>query len=161
MTTAVPTPPPLPRTRAPDWLERNWKWFVPLAGLIFLGCVAAFAAFILGVMKSSDAYSGALARARAAPAAIVALGTPIKEGWLVTGNIHVSGSSGQAALAIPVAGPRGSATLYVEASKSMGEWHFDRLVLQVDRTNEWIDIIAQEETTGRSPPPAGAPGPRG
>jgi Cytochrome oxidase complex assembly protein 1 len=40
------------------------------------------------------------------PAVIEALGSPIKEGFFVSGNTNVNGASGEANLSIPISGPR-------------------------------------------------------
>ena len=98
---------------------------------------------VFGMMKSSHAYKEALAMARADLYVNEALGSPIKEGLLVMGNINVNGSSGHADLAIPVSGPEGSGTIYVAASKSAaGQWTILRLVVDVKATNERIDLLA-------------------
>lgn len=133
------TPPFLPHRR-PDWWGRNWKWFAPLLGVASLGAIAGFVIAVMSLMKSSDAYQGALARIKADPRAIEALGSPIQEGFLLTGNIAVKNSSGSANLNIPVSGPKGSGTLCVLATKSLGEWHFDRLVLQTNSNNTRIEL---------------------
>jgi len=96
-------------------------------------------------MKSSDAYLGAVVRAKSSPAVIAALGTPIKERFFFTGNIAETGSSGSANLEIPITGSKGTATLFVSASRSLGEWHFDGLVVQIDKTQERIDILATNQ----------------
>ena len=88
---------------------------------------------IFGIMKSSGARSGAVARANSSSAVIAALGTPISEGLFVTGNISEVNSSGKADLVIPIRGPKGEASIYVTASKSPGEWNFDNLVDQVKK----------------------------
>ena len=131
--------PPLP------WRKRHpllFNWSIGLgAALGLVGVVAFVFSVILGFIKSSDAYVGALARARSAPAVTAALGSPLKEGWLVTGNIHVSGPSGLAELAIPVSGPKGHGTIYVEATKNLGAWQFDHLVVQLEPSQERIDLV--------------------
>ncbi len=98
-------------------------------------------------MKNSDAYQGAILRIKNDPAAINALGFPIKEGMLFTGNINISGSSGRADLTIPVSGPKESATAYVLATKSLGEWHFDRLIIQTDDAKIRIDLSERNKKT--------------
>ena len=136
------TPPPLPNARD-TWFTRNWKWFIPVTCLAGVGILAAFAALIIvffGIIKQSDAYSGALARVRAAPAVVEAIGTPIQEGWFLTGSIRVSGGSGAADLAIPISGPKGKATVYVEASKVLGVWHFYGLIVEIQSTKDRIDL---------------------
>jgi hypothetical protein len=134
-----------PRT---TWLARNWKWFVP-AGclsllLVFGVFVAAVLTIVFGSMKSSDAYRLAMDRARASGAVVEALGTPVEEGFFVSGNVSVSGPSGSAELAIPVRGPRGKGTVYVEARKSAGEWTFTRLVFEANETKQRLDLLDDE-----------------
>lgn len=141
------TVPPLPRRSAePGWWERNWKWAVPV---MVAGLLALFAAFllaifggVLGMMKSSDAFKVAMQRAQASPAAQAALGSPIRDGWLVTGNIRVDGATGEANLAIPVSGPKGEGDLYLEATKSAGEWTFQTLALKPD-AGPRIDLLQE------------------
>jgi hypothetical protein len=96
------TPPPLPETRPPDWMQQNWKWFVPLLCLAVLVCVSGFFASIETLMKSSDVYSRAVLRAKSSPALIAVLGNPIKDGFFFTGNISENNSSGSANLVIPI-----------------------------------------------------------
>ena len=136
-----------PRTK--NWWARNWKWFVP-AGcfsvmVLSLGFVALILSFAFGIMKSSDAYKQALAKARSSPEVVNALGSPIKEGFFISGNINVNGASGNADLAIPITGPKGKGMVYVEARKSAGEWTYSKLVVQIDRTNERIRLIDENQ----------------
>jgi hypothetical protein len=129
----------MPEARA-SWWSRNWKWFVPLgcAGMAVVGTavVALLFTAVMGVMKSSDVYKEALARARADAVVINELGQPIEPGWMISGSINTSGPSGEASLSIPLSGPRKRGTLFVEARRSAGVWTFTRLELAVDgRTN--------------------------
>ena len=130
-----------------NWWNRNWKWLVPVGCLSSLVLTAAFMAlimaFVFGLMKSSDAYKHALAKAKASPEVIDLLGTPIKEGYFPSGNINVSGSSGNADIAIPISGPKGSATIYLEAYKSSGEWAFSKLIVVQKISGKRIDLLPQ------------------
>ena len=92
-------------------------------------------------MKSSDAYSGAVARANSDANVIAVLGSPLKEGIFFRGNISEQNSSGNANLTIPIKGPKGSGELYVLAHRSLGQWYFDQLMVQVDATKQRIDLI--------------------
>ena len=141
-------PPPLrgavPPQKQTTWWHRNWKWFVPVGCLGLLVIITGFAAlivtFVFGIMKSSDVYQVALAAARSDPAVEMALGTPIEEGLFVMGNINVSGSSGEANLAIPISGPDNKATIYAVAEKSAGRWIFPTLIVEIATTGERIDL---------------------
>lgn len=145
-TSTVSPPPALPQ---PSWFTRHWRWFVPVlamaAGLFFYG----FFSLVSSVMKNSEVHQLALARVQASPAVAAALGTPITEGFLVKGNIHVSGPSGQAQLEIPIQGPKDSATIYVAAEKSKGEWHFEYLVVQPAHSKTRLDLLETKPAPGR------------
>ena len=128
-----------------SWWGRNWRWVVPIGCLIptfgccGLGVIALFVGGItggiLGGMKSSDAYKEAVAKAKGNEAVQAALGLPIEEGFFVTGNIHVNGPNGKANLAIPISGPKGSATVFAIADKQAGRWTFSTLEVAVDGGN--------------------------
>jgi hypothetical protein len=132
-------------TPKPNWWKRNWKWFVPLGCLtvaaLFVVFVGSIVFIVFSAIKSTDVYKDALARAKADPAVMEALGSPIKEGFLVSGNTNVNGASGEANLSIPVSGPKGDGTLYVAATKSLGRWNYSGLVVEIAKTRQRIDLL--------------------
>ena len=111
---------------------------------IFTGFVALIVTIVFGMMKSSDVYKDALTAARSDVAVEMALGTPIEEGLFVMGNINISGSSGQADLAIPISGPRDKGTIYAVAEKSAGRWTFSTLVVEIKTSGEKIDLMKKK-----------------
>ncbi len=124
------------------WWSRNWKWCLPLAGLCTLVLLAGVVVYVIfGLVKSTEVYQEAVARARAHPAVVKALGSPIQEGFLVRGNIRISGSSGRADLAIPLSGPQGKATLYAVAAKSADRWTFSTLEINIRDSDERINLL--------------------
>lgn len=140
-------PPPFtPAAERPGWWSRNWKWFVPMGCLTFMVLIAGFVALLVlvvfGAMKSSDAYKEAVTQAKNNPAVIEALGSPIEEGWFVSGKTNVNGASGEADLAIAISGPKGSGTIYAVAEKSAGQWVFSTLQVEVKETGQRIDLQA-------------------
>ena len=134
-------------TPSPNWWNRNWKWFVPLGcftvALLFLVFVGSIVIIVFSAMKSTDVYKEALARAKTDPAVTKALGSPVKEGFLVSGSTNVNGASGESNLAIPISGPNGKATIYVSANKSLGQWNYTGLVVEIGRTHNRIDLLQQ------------------
>jgi hypothetical protein len=131
-----------------NWWGRNWKWLVPVGCLASVIVTAGFMSLVgfgvyslFGLMKSSDAYQDAVAAAKADPAVQQALGTPIEEGWFMSGSININGASGDADLSIPISGPNGTATIYVVAEKSAGQWTFSTLEVEIKTTNTRIDLI--------------------
>jgi hypothetical protein len=129
----------------PGWWARNWKWFVPtgccLTPLLIAGAVVAFLVLVIfGALKQSDVYKIAVTRAKADSRVIAALGSPVEEGWYLSGNTNVSGGSGNADLSIPISGPKGKGTIYAVATKSAGEWTYSKLVVKIASTGETIDL---------------------
>jgi len=133
---------------------RNWKWFVPVGCfgtlILFVVFVGSIALIVFSAMKSTDVYKGALTRAQAHPSVIEALGAPIKEGFLVSGNTNVNGASGEANLSIPISGPNGKATIYVAANKSLGRWNYSGLIVEITKTHQRIDLL-HSRVPGSSP----------
>ena len=129
----------------PGWWKRNWQWFVPVGCVSVLMLFATFAAsvalIVFGAMKSMDVYKSALARAEEHPSVIEALGSPVKAGFLVSGNTNVNGASGEANLSIPISGPKGKGKIYVAATKSLGQWHYSGLVVEIEKNHQRIDLL--------------------
>ncbi len=144
----IPPPPVPPAQLQPSWWSRNWKWFVPVGGcggclvVVAFGliCFSSILFAVFGAMKSGDVYKTAVSRAKANPEVVAVLGTPIKEGFFVSGNTNVNGGSGKADLSIPISGPKGSGTIYATATKSAGEWNYSQLVVEIAATKERIDL---------------------
>jgi hypothetical protein len=147
-------PPPLPSNPTPNWWKRNWKWFVPLGCfsmlILFVAFVGSVALIVFSAVKSTDVYKDTLARAQVHPSVIDALGSPIREGFLVSGNTNVNGASGEANLSIPITGPKGKGTVYVAAKKSLGRWNYSGLIVEIEKTHQRIDLL-------ESPTPANSP----
>ncbi len=126
------------------WWHRRWKLVVALGVVVSLlllsGFVAAVCSLTLGVMKKSGAYQQAVAAARADSDVVATLGTPIEEGFFVTGRIELTDDGGYANLSIPISGPNGAATIYAVAGKSRGQWSFHTLEVMVEDTGEWIHL---------------------
>ncbi|HWB59698.1 MAG TPA: cytochrome c oxidase assembly factor Coa1 family protein [Chthoniobacteraceae bacterium] len=132
------------------------KWLVIgllLAVVLFGGFVVGIGSLVFGMLKSSDAYKNAVARANADPRVISALGTPVKEGFFVMGNINLNNDSGNADLTIPISGPNGKGTLYVIAIKSAGVWTFSKLDVKIPATGQDIDLNASGDIKSAGPNP--------
>jgi hypothetical protein len=114
---------------------------VALCILLIVGGAGGIIATVFGSIKSSDVYQGALTEAMANPELLDALGEPIKAGLIPSGSISVENTTGEASLAIPISGPKGKGTLYVEAAKSAGTWTYTVLEVAVDGQPGRIDLL--------------------
>jgi hypothetical protein len=146
-----PTTPGNTQPQRTGWWGRNWKWFVPTGCLGMMLLVAGFVFVIItivfGALKSSDAYKTALARAKADPRVMNALGSPIEDGMFISGKTNVSGTSGHADMTVPISGPKGKGTIYFVASKFAGQWTFSKLMVEIANTGQRIDLIEDPATT--------------
>ena len=142
-----------PQQQPKGCLGRNWKWMLPVGclgliiGLVALGVGVFFIA--MSALKSSEVYQGALKMAQSSPAAIERLGEPIKDGWIVKGNVRFTGDRGSANIDIPVSGPKNSGTLHVWAATRSGEWTYEKLDLEVEG-GETVSLL--ESGFGQTPP---------
>jgi hypothetical protein len=111
-----------------------------VVGAAFL---ALFSVVMTGI-KSSAVYQQALELAATNQVLIERLGSPIRPGRLVTGQIsqHTTvgdsqQTTGEARLRIAVAGPRAKATLVVQGERLGEEWTIRRLeaLVQEERLN--------------------------
>src|SRR5208282_3416912 len=107
-------------------------------------------------MRGSDVAREATARAQAHTLVGQRLGTPISEGWMVSGSINVSPGAGDADLSVPISGPKGKGTVYVKAQKAGGEWTYSLMLATIEGSSERIDLLASAAT---AVPPSEPPSP--
>lgn len=134
----------MPLPQAPGWWAKNWMWFVPVAIVAFLGIFVGFIALVVtvvfGAMKSSEPYKESLAAAVTNPQVQAELGTPIETGWMMNGTINTAGSTGNAALEIPISGPKGKGHISVMATKSAGAWNYSKQDVTIEGKPEPIKL---------------------
>jgi molybdopterin converting factor small subunit len=139
-------PPLAPR---PHWWGRNWKWVVPVGCLTPFVCCGGSIFFILslvfGIIKSTDVYKEAVAKAQASPAVVQGLGSPVEAGFFVQGHVNVRNSSGNADLRIPIKGPNGGAgTITVLADRVNSKWTYQKLEVHIEGRERPINLLAGE-----------------
>lgn len=120
-------------------VQRSWaKWGL----IVWLGMLAFCVAMVVGLsalFKNSEAFLMSMARLSAHQEVVQAIGQPMHAG-IPAGSIQVAGPSGSAKLSFGLDGPKGKGTVYVEASRDMGQWKLERLVLQLDESGRRIDV---------------------
>ena len=101
------------------------------AVLIVIGVISVVAllVFVLGIIKRSDAYTGARDRVVSDPRVIARLGAPVAAGWWVRGTVNVKKESGEADFQFPVDGPKGSATVHAVAERAGNRWTYTQLTV--------------------------------
>ncbi len=116
------------------------KWVI--RGFIALVVVAAIAmSAVMYTLGNAEVVTQSIARASKHPGLAARLGTPLKRGWLLSGSVQVNGPSGKAEVGIPVSGPKGGATIYTKAVKSMGKWTIEQMEAAPDDGGPRIDLL--------------------
>jgi hypothetical protein len=148
--------PPYPLHPEPmrkSWIERNPLWKIPLGCLILILLLGGFGVVVLTIVttsfRNSDVYKQALSRAEANPQVQEQIGEPMKPGRLISGQLNVTGSTGNANLSIPITGPRGSGRVRAVAYKSGGVWHFTCLQVDVLGQPAAIDLLSVQPPAER------------
>jgi Cytochrome oxidase complex assembly protein 1 len=120
------------------------KWFLPT---LILACLLLIGGFVVGLFAivhtmfvDSYPYKTALARANASPEVAAKIGTPVHVGWLIMGNINISGPTGNAAFDIPISGPRGKGEIVVVAKERGHRWTFETLEVDIDGEAQPIQL---------------------
>lgn len=124
----------------------------PVGKIIGCGCLALVAVAILAgagiffgvtkVLKSNAPYTDAITAVESNPAAIAALGEPIKPGLFPSGSISTNNGEGEVDFKIPVSGPNGKGTIHVKGEKPAGApaWIYDTRELKVEGQPEPIPL---------------------
>ena len=147
--TVTPTPPPsgtftpplgsyTPPAGAPAPPQKSGGCLKALAigcsVIVVLGAAAALALviFVFGAIKRSDAYTGALSRARADQRVVAALGEPIGAGFWVIGSMNLNNGKGNAEFTFPISGPKGKAKVQAVATTEGEKWEYSKLDVTPD-----------------------------
>ncbi len=146
--------PPYPLTNIPvkkSWLDRHAGWKIPIGCLLVIVFLGAFVVAVFTVVEASfrksAVYKEALARAERNPLVANRIGLPLRPARVLQGEINVSGSSGTAHMAIPISGPRGKATINLDARKAAGTWEFLTLEAKFDDQPYCVNLLAGAEAT--------------
>jgi hypothetical protein len=87
----------------------------------------------------------AVRKAAANPAVVEALGRPLRERWLVTGDLHTRTSKNRspahAQLKIRVAGPRGRGRIEATARKRSGKWVLTECTITIAGEDAALDLL--------------------
>ena len=128
-----------------SWLAKNWKWLVLV---LATGCIAlpvGLVLIIFGLIKNTTPYKVAIQEAASDQRVIGLIGEPIEPGWWVSGSTETSGGKGSTDLMIPVSGPNGRMTIYVEAQKSAGAWSYETLIAESEDSKQRINLLPIDE----------------
>jgi TPR repeat protein len=134
------------------WKNRRWEsverfkrvqrlWAIAGVIVLVLTIAMGVGAFFTAsyMLKDSDAYRLGVAKVQASSEAMALLGPPLKTG-MPKGSFNTSGPTGEAQLSIPVEGEKAKGVVYLDATKDLGQWKANRIVLEIEGRPERIDL---------------------
>ncbi len=104
--------------------------------LLFTGLI-----FLVGNMLKGEAYEKSLQKVISNPEIIQTLGQPIEQTGFVMGSFNTNAARGYTAISYSISGPKGSATVYVEAVKNIGPWELKKVLVHIPKSNRNIVIL--------------------
>lgn len=155
-----------PQQPQKGWFGRNWWWFIPLIVLTpFICCCSSCAGCSYWALQQVDKlppYKDTIAYVETNAEVEAELGSPIEVAGLIDtvssgGNFDIeqSGTTATMNAAIPISGPKGSGTLYIEASDSgTGVWTYTRREIVIDGSGKTIDLMPAGSKTPDPAPDA-------
>ena len=140
------------------WFGRNWIWFVPTIILLPVLCCCGGGGglmwFGIKTLTELPPYKDSIAAVQADPDIQAELGSPIPTpgvfGMMSSGgdmNVNSAGSSMQFDASVPISGPNGSGTLYVEAESNDGgaSWIYIVREFEINGTGDVIDLLPDSD----------------
>jgi hypothetical protein len=129
---------------------RFGMWLIPLGCLAVLlvcgGMVTIVGTMIFSMLRNAEPCQEAVRRAEGNTVVVDALGTPIKQGWVVRGSIVMQNNDGQANLEVPIWGPKGRGTVHVVASRRGGVWFYSEMDVAIEGRTEHVNLLPGSTT---------------
>jgi len=133
------------------WWRRSWRWFVPVLGCLFpllLGilCVSLLLAGLTTALRRAPLYQEALRRAQSDPQVVRLLGRPIQARGRLKGSMTQRRNGVEAAeMTVPIAGPRGRATLRLAGNQAGPRLSYAVLTVTAERGGARVDLLLKGE----------------
>lgn len=127
-------------------MNKNLKWILlgVLGLLLFFVMSASIVYFVMKLMKG-EAYQLSLKAVLENSEVINIVGEPMTPSWYVLGSVNTSGPDGSASLEYSIEGPVSSAKVYTFATKTVGEWRLNKVVVSAGLSGERITVIAGQK----------------
>lgn len=125
-------------------MTKNIKWILLgiLGFILFIGFAISIVLLVMKLMKG-EAYELSLSEISKNIEVIKITGEPMQPSWLVMGSVNTSGPEGSASLEYSIEGPIGSGKVYVYATRTVGKWKLDKVVVSNNLNNQRISVVGE------------------
>lgn len=139
-----------------SWWKRNWKWLVPIFGVMVIAMTTFFSSGMDGIVTDmaqaygdTELYENALEIVKSDPRAIELLGEiePIDKFAILEGTVGYSDGNNTVNSSIRVLGTKGKATMDISANRINNAWTYKKINIRIKKPIEdkqTIEIIKME-----------------
>jgi hypothetical protein len=123
-----------------SWLKRNWKWLLPICGIILISIVVFFSSGMGGITtdiaqaySDTDLYENALEKVKSDKRVIEILGEiePIDKLSILEGEVHYTNENQTVNSSIRLKGTKGKARMDIIANKINNEWVYKKINVRI------------------------------
>lgn len=136
-----------------SWWKRNWKWLIPISGIIIISCIIFFTSGLSGITSEltqaysdTELYENALEKVKSDKRAIEILGEiqPIDNFAILEGSVKYSANYKTVNSSIRLKGAKGKGMMDITANRIDSKWNYEKINLRIEKPTEkkqTIEII--------------------
>ena len=139
-----------------SWWKRNWKWLIPVSGIMIISLVIFFSSGMAGVganlaqaYSDTELYENALEKVKSDQKVNELLGEiePIDKLAILEGAIQYTNNNQTVNSTIRLKGTKGKAKLDISADRINNEWNYTKINVRIKNPPEnkqTIEILTAE-----------------
>ncbi|MBC9798688.1 cytochrome c oxidase assembly factor Coa1 family protein [Sinomicrobium weinanense] len=128
-----------------SWWKRNWKWSMPVFGMLLIAVYIFFSSGAPGVTSDiiqayndTDLYENAIKKAASDPRVKDLLGEmePIDKMAIIEGQVQYSNNNNTVHSTIRISGSKGKARMDISANKVRNTWNYSKINIRIKNPPE-------------------------
>ncbi|EIJ39915.1 hypothetical protein JoomaDRAFT_2958 [Galbibacter orientalis DSM 19592] len=139
-----------------SWWKLNWKWLVPVSGIMIISLVIFFSSGMGGITTDlaqayadTELYENALEKAKSDIRVTELLGEiePIDKLAILEGQVEYSNDNKTVNSSVRIVGTEGKASLDISADRIKSEWNYTKINVRIKNPpelNQTIEVLNVE-----------------
>ena len=125
-----------------SWWNKNWKWLVPISGLVLVLIIFIFSIGISGVAtdfaqaySETELYENAIEKVNSEPKVNEILGEiePIDKLAILEGEVKYSNANNTVNSTVRIIGTKGKARMDITADRINNEWNYSKINVRIKK----------------------------
>lgn len=138
------------------WWKRNWKWFVPVFGLILISIAIFFSSGMDGVATDlaqayadTELYEKALEKVKSNEKVTGLLGEikPIDKMAIFEGQVEYTNNNNTVTSTVRIVGTKGNANMDISANRLNNTWSYNKIHIRIKKpieNKQTIKVVPSE-----------------